>query len=413
MFREGRKWEPSSGPQMTLNAKQPGKRHGLIVSLALALLLCGGGYYGWRHHSSEAAGQAQQRSVHGESAGPPPVPVTLASAQKSSFPVYLSGLGTVQAYNTVTVRTRVDGQIEKVAFKEGQVVNAGDVLVQIDPRPYQAALEQARAKKTQDEANLSNAKADLARYAKLGEYATRQQTETQASTVAQLTAQVAADQAAIDNAETQLGYTTIQAPIAGLTGFRQVDIGNIVNAATQTGIVTITQIEPISAVFTAPEEQLQDINAALAAGSVPVAAFTTDGLKKLSDGKLELVNNQIDATSGTIRLKATFENRDHALWPGLSISTQLLVTTLRDVVTVPDDAVQHGPNGLYAFVVDDGGKARMQEIAVGPSGGGRSVVEKGLAPGQRVIVAGQYRVQPGTSVAEAKQTAQEVAAEVH
>jgi multidrug efflux system membrane fusion protein len=399
--------------QMNSNRTQPRKKHKAIAWLALALILAGAGFYERGHRSSAATGQAQQPSARGEAAGPPPVPVTLASAQKSFFPVYLSGLGTVQAYNTVTVRTRVDGQIESVAFKEGQFVNAGEVLVQIDPRPYQAALEQAKAKKTQDEANLSNAKADLARYAKLGEYATRQQTETQASTVAQLTAQVAADQAAIDNAQTQLGYTTIQAPIAGLTGFRQVDIGNIVNAATQTGIVTITQIEPISAVFTAPEEQLQEINAALTAGPVPVAAYTTDGTRKLSDGRLELVNNQIDTASGTIRLKATFKNRDRALWPGLSISTQLLVTNLRDVVTVPDDAVQHGPAGLYTFVVDGGGKARMQEITVGLTGGGRSVVKKGLLPGQRVIVAGQYRVQPGTLVAEARQTAQEAAPEVH
>jgi multidrug efflux system membrane fusion protein len=368
-----------------------------------------GGYYGWRNYAGTAGQQAEQ--AQSKAAPAAPVPVTLTSVEKSPFPVYLSGLGTVQAYNTVVVRSRIDGQIEKVAFKEGQIVSAGDILVQIDARPYQAALDQAQAKKSQDEANLSNAKADLARYTKLGEFAARQQTETQAATVAQLTAQVAADQAAIDNARTQVEYATVRAPITGLTGFRQVDVGNIVNAATQTGVVTITQIEPISVVFTAPEDRLQDINAALSAGPVPVGAFSTDGHKKLSEGRLELVNNQIDTASGTVRLKATFDNKDRALWPGLSVSTQLLVRTLDGALTIPDDAVQHGPAGLYAYVVGEDGKAGLQEIQVAQSGDGRSVVEKGLTAGQRVIVAGQYRVQPGTSVADTKQTARDTAVE--
>jgi multidrug efflux system membrane fusion protein len=395
---------------MTLQRAEPRKRTGLLALLA-ALLVLSGGYYGWRHFAGSDGKQADQAQSKGGPAAP--VPVTLTSVEKSPFPVYLSGLGTVQAYNTVVVRSRIDGQIEKVAFKEGQIVNVGDILVQIDARPYQAALDQAQAKKSQDEANLSNAKADLARYTKLGEFAARQQTETQAATVAQLTAQVAADQAAIDNARTQVEYATVRAPITGLTGFRQVDVGNIVNAATQTGVVTITQIEPISVVFTAPEDRLQDINAALSAGPVPVGAFSTDGHKKLSEGRLELVNNQIDTTSGTVRLKATFDNKDRALWPGLSVSTQLLVQTLDAALTIPDDAVQHGPAGLYAYVVGEDGKARLQEIQVAQSGDGRSVVEKGLTAGQRVIVAGQYRVQPGTSVADTKQTARDTAAEAH
>jgi multidrug efflux system membrane fusion protein len=395
---------------MTLERAKPRKRTRLLALLA-ALLVLLGGYYGWRNYAGTAGQQAEQAQ---SKAGPAaPVPVTLTSVEKSPFPVYLSGLGTVQAYNTVVVRSRIDGQIEKVAFKEGQIVSAGDILVQIDARPYQAALDQAQAKKSQDEANLSNAKADLARYTKLGEFAARQQTETQAATVAQLTAQVAADQAAIDNARTQVEYATVRAPITGLTGFRQVDVGNIVNAATQTGVVTITQIEPISVVFTAPEDRLQDINAALSAGPVPVGAFSTDGHKKLSEGRLELVNNQIDTASGTVRLKATFDNKDRALWPGLSVSTQLLVRTLDGALTIPDDAVQHGPAGLYAYVVGEDGKAGLQEIQVAQSGDGRSVVEKGLTAGQRVIVAGQYRVQPGTSVADTKQTARDTAAEAH
>ena len=231
--------------------------------------------------------------------------MTVTTAEKTAFPVYRNGLGTVQAFNTVFVRTRVDGQIEKVAFKEGQTIKAGDLLVQIDARPYQAALDQANAKKAQDQAALVNTKADLQRLISLGKYATRQQTDTQQTTVNQTTAQLALDQATIDNAATQLSYTTIRAPIGGMTGFRQVDVGNIVNAAAQTGIVTIAQIEPISVMFTLPEEQLQDINGALAAGPVPVIAYSTDGQKKLSEGTLSVINNQVDAASGTVRLKAT------------------------------------------------------------------------------------------------------------
>ena len=250
---------------------------------------------------------------------------------KTDFPVYLSGLGTVQGFNTVLVRTRVDGQIDQIAFKEGQQVKQGDVLVQIDPRPFQAALDQAKAKKAQDQANLANANLDLQRFTTLGEFATRQQTDTQRSTVAQLTAQLAADDAAISNAQTQFDYTTVRAPISGVAGLRQIDVGNIVNAATQTGIVTIAQIEPIAVIFTAPEDQLPYVNEAQSAAPLKTIALTTDGKKPLSEGVLSVVNNQVDTTSGTIRLKAVFDNKNHALWPGQSVSTRLLVTTLKDV----------------------------------------------------------------------------------
>jgi len=220
------------------------------VLLAAVLLAAGGGYYAWQKQH----GPPSDELLASRGAAPPgPVPVTLITAEKTAFPVYRNGLGTVQAFNTVLCRTRVDGQIDKVAFKEGQMVKAGDILVQIDARQYQAALDQANAKKAQDEATLTNAKADLQRFVSLGKFATRQQTETQATTVNQVTSQLALDQAAIDNAATQLSYTTIRAPIGGLTGFRQVDVGNIVNAAAQTGIVTIAQIEPISMIFTLPE----------------------------------------------------------------------------------------------------------------------------------------------------------------
>src|SRR5438309_2881320 len=319
----------------------------------LVAVLVGAGYFGWqRLHGTNQAPQADNAQKSAAAAPNAAVPVTIATVEQADFPVVLTGLGTVQGFNTVVVRSRVDGQIDRIAFTEGQMVNQGDLLVEIDPRPFQAVLDQAKAKKQQDEANLANANLDLQRYTKLGEFATRQQTDTQRSTVAQLTAQIAADDAAISNAQTQLDYTSVKAPISGLAGLRQVDIGNIVNASTQTGIVTIAQIEPIAVIFTAPEEQLPYINEAQAVSPLKVVAITTDGKKPLADGKLAVVNNQVDATSGTIRLKAVFDNKNHALWPGQSVSTRLLVRTLKDATVVPDDAIQHSTDGLYAYTVN-------------------------------------------------------------
>src|SRR6202166_2651222 len=250
--------------------------------ILLLLAVAGLGYFGWQRFRGEDQATA---AANAQKAARPTVRVTVAPVEKADFPVFLTGLGTVQAFNMVVVRSRVDGQIDKIAFKEGQLVNQGDLLAEIDPRPYQAAWDQAKAKKEQDEANLANANLDLQRYTKLGEFATRQQLDTQRSTVHQLTAQIAADTAAIANAQTQLDYTTIKAPISGLVGLRQVDLGNIVNAATQTGIVTITQIEPISVIFTAPEEQLPYINEAQAVAPLKTIAITTDGKKTLAEGK--------------------------------------------------------------------------------------------------------------------------------
>src|ERR1700719_1754776 len=366
----------------------------LLLIAILGLL----GYFGWQqYHPADQAAAANNAQKAARNA----VRVTIAPVQKSDFPVYLTGLGTVQGFNTVLVRTRVDGQIDKIAFTEGQLVNQGDLLAQIDPRPYQAALDQAKAKKEQDEANLANTNLDLQRFIKLGEFATKQQLDTQRSSVQQLTAQIAADAAAIANAQTQLDYTDIKAPIPGLVGLRQVDLGNIVNAATQTGIVTITQIEPISVIFTAPEEQLPYINEAQAVAPLKTIAITTDGKKTLAEGALAVVNNQVDSTSGTIRLKAVFDNKDHALWPGQSVSTRLLVQTIKGATVVPDDAVQHGTDGLYAFVVNQDNKAELRKLKVNQSIDGRSVVEKGLSPGEQVITAGQYKVQSGTLVSTA------------
>jgi multidrug efflux system membrane fusion protein len=381
--------------------------------IALIVAVAALGFFGWQQYRGADPGaqvaNAQKRT--GSPAGNP-VPVTIASVEKADFPSYLFGLGSVQAFNTVIVRTRVDGQIDKIAFQEGQLVKEGDLLAQIDPRPYQASLDQAVAKKAQDEANLANAKLDLHRFVSLGEFATKQQTDTQSSTVQQLIAQIAGDVAAIANARTQLDYATIRAPLAGVTGFRLVDQGNIVNASTQTGIVTIAQIEPIAVIFTAPEEQLQEIKAALAVQAPKVIALSTDGKRVLSTGTLSLINNQVDVTSGTIRLKAIFENKDHVLWPGQSVSTRLLVKTLKDAVVIPDDAVQHGSDGLYTFIVDQDNKANLRKIKVSQSVDGRSVVDEGLTPGQRVITTGQYRVQPGSLVSTAVANSEQAPAKV-
>ena len=370
-----------------------------ILWIVIIAAVAGGGYYGWQRFSASEAAKAQTAQK-----GPPrapAVPVSVAPVQKADFPVYLTGLGTVQGFNTVQVRTRVDGQIDKIAFTEGQMVNQGDLLVEIDPRPFQAALDQAKAKKAQDEANLANANLDLQRYTKLGEFATRQQTDTQRSTVAQLTAQIAADEAAIANAQTQLDYTQVKSPITGVAGLRQVDIGNIVNASTQTGVVTIAQVEPITVIFTAPEDQLPYISEGQKSGELKVIAFTTDGKKTLAEGKLAVINNQVDTTSGTIRLKAVFANKEHTLWPGQSVSTRLLVRTLKDATIVPDDAVLHSTNGLYAYTVGQDNKAEVRKIKVNYAIDGRSVVEEGLSPGQQVITGGQYKVQPGSLVSTA------------
>jgi membrane fusion protein, multidrug efflux system len=364
--------------------------------ILLALVAAGLGYYGWQRFHGEnqetAANGAQKASRTAA------VRVSVATVEKADFPVYQTSLGTVQAFNTVLVRSRVDGQIDKIAFTEGQVVKQGDLLATIDPRPYQALLDAAKAKKDQDEANLANTNLDLQRFIKLGEFATRQQLDTQRSSVSQLTAQIAADAASIFNAQTQLDYTQISTPIGGVVGLRLVDVGNIVNAAQQTGIVTITQIEPITVIFTAPEEQLPDIKDAQGATPLKTIAITTDGKRPLAEGKLAVINNQVDSTSGTIRLKAVFENKDHALWPGQSVSTRLLIATLKDATVVPDDAVQHGTEGLYAYVVNQDNKAELRKVKVSQSIDGRSVIEKGVSPGERVVVAGQFKVQPGSLV---------------
>jgi multidrug efflux system membrane fusion protein len=361
-----------------------------LVVFVLAL-----GYCGWLAVRPSEYGHVEAASA--QQAVQAAAPVHAALVERTDFPVFLNGLGTVQATNTVTVRSRVDGQIEKVGFEEGQMVKEGDLLVQIDPAPFQTALDQAIAKLAQDEASLNNAKRDLQRTATLAKQAdaTQQLLDQQTANVAQLTAQVQADKAAIEGAKVQLGYTAIKSPLTGRAGFRLVDAGNIVHANDQGGILTITQLQPIAVVFTAPEQQLPEIDDAVKDGPLNVTVFSSDGQKQLGQGTLKLIDNQVDTASGTIRLKASFDNADHALWPGLSVSTRLLVTTINDVVVVPDSAVQRGPNGLFAYVVTSDNKAEMRDLKVERIADGHALVKQGLAPGERIITSGHYRVQPG------------------
>jgi len=333
-------------------------------------------------------------------AAPSAVPVDTATATRQDVPITLSGLGTVQALNTVTVTARVDGQIQKIAFVEGQDVKTGDLLAQIDPRPFQAALDQAVAKKAQDVATLQNAKLDLKRFQDLAQkdFATHQQLDTQTALVAQTQALIQGDQAAIDNAKTQLDYTTIEAPIDGRTGFRLVDQGKNVHATDTTGIVTIAQIHPISVVFTLPEDDLHSVQQALAAGNVPATAIADDGKTVLGHGELVLADNMIDQTTGTARFKAEFPNADDALWPGAFVNVQVLLQTQHNALTIPSVAVERGPDGLFAYVVKPDAKVEARPIQVGVNTGAYAVVDNGLAPGDEVVTAGQYRLEPGSAV---------------
>jgi membrane fusion protein, multidrug efflux system len=279
-------------------------------------------------------------------------------------------------------------------------VKEGDLLVEIDQRPYTAALEQAVAKKAQDEANLKNDQLNLERFQKLAskEFETQQNLDTQQALVDQMTAQVKGDQAAIDNAQTNLGYTSIKAPISGRMGFRLVDPGNIVHASDTTGIVTIAQLQPIAVVFTAPEDQVQAIAKAYEAGEVPVEALTSDGTKVLSQGRLAIMDNSVSQATGTISLKARFDNKDNALWPGLSVNTRMLLDTLRQVIVIPQNGVQHGPSGLFAYVIGDDGKVSVRPIKVTENGDANAVISEGLNVGDKIVVAGQSRLFDGALV---------------
>jgi len=335
---------------------------------------------------------------------PPAVSVLTTTASRQDLPIYLSGIGNVQAALSVTVKARVDGQLQRVAFKEGQPIKAGDLLAQIDPAPYQAALQAAVAQQAKDQASYENSLVDLKRYAALiKQDSIAQQTyDTQVATVASLKAAVGIDRAQVETARVNLAYTTIHSPITGLAGMRLIDPGNIVHATDTTGLVVVNQIDPISVVFTLPEQYFQAINHAISeSGHTPLAvlAYTREDNSLLGRGQLLLINNQIDMTTGTVQLKATFPNPTHKLWPGQYVNVRV-VTAVKNVVTVPVAAVQRGTHGLYAFIVKPDQTAAMQPIKVALQQDGKAVVSSGIAPGTRVVVDGQFRLRPGVKVVE-------------
>jgi multidrug efflux system membrane fusion protein len=336
------------------------------------------------------------------------VPVTTATAKRQDFEVYLHGLGQVQALNSVLMRARVDGTLQQVPVKEGQMVKAGDLIAVIDPRPYQAVLDQANAKLAQDEADLENAKLDMQRYASLAkqDFASRQQVDTQQAMVNHDLAAILGDQAAIVSAKLNVSYAYILSPIDGRVGLRQVDPGNMIHSSEAAGILTITQVQPIAATFTLPQDLLPQVTKAMAAGPVKTLAYSSDDKTLLDTGTLLTPDNAIDTSTGTIKLKATFANTADMLWPGQFVNMRVLVGVQKDVVTVPTVAVMHGPAGLYAYVVKPDATVARQELQVGLDNGTTTVVTAGLAPGDTVVVAGQSRLQTGTKVSATAQTAQ-------
>ena len=369
------------------------RRHPWISAAALAALLL----LAWR---AAVYKQADAAARNAPGAASPAIAVDTAAVTYADVPIYLSGLGTVQAFYTVTVTARVDGELQKVAFTEGQTVHKGDLLAEIDPRPNQAAYVQAIATKARDAAQLANAKRDLERYTILQpqDLASKQTVDTQRALVDQLAAQIQVDQGVIDNARTQLDYTRITSPINGRTGIRLVDPGNIVHAAATTGIVVVTQVQPISVIFTLPEEDLVAVNAALAAGPVSVTTVSRDGRTELDRGTLTLVDNEIDQTTATARLKATFSNAHNTLWPGQYVNARVLVRTQHNALTLPTTAVQLGPNGPFTYVVKPDSTVEVRQLKIGEESDGMTIVDTGLALNERVVTSNQYRLQAGAHV---------------
>lgn len=331
---------------------------------------------------------------------PPAIPVDLATASRTDVPQYLEGLGTVQAFYTVTVTARVDGQIERVAFREGQDVRKGALLVQIDPRPYRAALGMALATRDKDRALLENARRDLERYEQLApeDLASKQTVDTQKALIAQLTAQVKGDEASIDNARTQLDYTTITSPIDGRTGIRLVDPGNNVRATDTTGMVVVTQLEPISVILSLPEEDFGQLSTALAGGAVTAIALSREGREELDRGTVALIDNQIDQTTGTIRVKATMPNTQRRLWPGEFVNVRVLTAIRHQVLTIPAGALERGPEGLFAYLVQPDSTVAVAPVEASEPVGGLVVIEKGLKAGDQVVTSNHYRLQPGAHI---------------
>jgi multidrug efflux system membrane fusion protein len=374
--------------------RSPSRKKPIIIVLCAVLVVAV--LWGVRYFRAAAANKAAASAR----SGPGDVTVVEGNVQQKDVPIYLDGLGTVQAFNTVTVHVRVDGQLQKVAFVEGQDVHVGDVLAQIDAAPFQAQLEQAEAKKKQDEAQLANGRLDLQRDADLlaQKIATQQAYDTQKALVDSLIATVKADQAAIDSATVQFDYTTVISPIDGRTGIRQVDQGNIVHAADANGLVVITQLHPISLVFTLPEQTLSQIQKEGSPSDITVLAVDRDNSTQLGEGKLAVIDNQIDTTTGSIRLKATFPNDNLRLWPGQFVNARLLLSTRKGGLVVPASAVQRGPDGSYVFTIKDDNTVEVTPVKVAQIEKGEALIDEGLKAGQRVVNDGQYKLQVGSHV---------------
>ena len=332
-------------------------------------------------------------------AAPPPVGVVAASVQSHDVPIYLRGVGTVIAYNNVLVRSQITGELVKISFDQGQQVKKGDVLAVIDPRPYQAQLDQAIANRDRDQAHLENANIDLKRYTELAKQKSiaQQLANSQKAIVDQLIAIVKSDEAIIESARVNLSYTNLTSPIDGVTGIRQIDIGNIIHPTDVNGLVDVTQIEPISLIFTLPEAEFVPVQEHLSQGPVTVFVDSQDG-KQLDQGKLNLVDNQIIQTTGTIRLRAQFPNQKHLLWPGQLVNARLLLDTRHDGLTVPASVVQQGPHGAYAYVINPDSSVAIRPIKIAQISEGQALIDAGLQANEQVVTDGQYKLQPGVHV---------------
>jgi multidrug efflux system membrane fusion protein len=357
-------------------------------------VLAGGGFLYFKRSQHSPQATAVEPS--------PAVPVIAAAVTSKNVPIYLRGIGTVIAYNTDIVRSQIQGQLTQITFTEGQTVKAGDLLAQIDPRPYQAQIEQLTANRDRDQAQLVNAEANLSRYNQLGDkgYATPQLVETQKAQVAQLQNAVKADQALIDQANVQLSYTRLTSAIPGVTGVRQIDVGNIIHPIDPNGLVVVTQVEPISLIFTLPQSELPQIQEQMAKGPLTVVAYSQDDKIKLDEGKLLLVNNQIAQTTGTVQLKAEFPNTAHRLWPGQLVNVNLLLDTRKGGLTIAASAVQQGQKGSYVYVILPNGTAQLRPVTVAQISQGQALIDKGLEANENVVVDGQYRLQQGSRVQE-------------
>ena len=366
--------------------KQILARAGAIAVLAV---VAGAGYLFLQH-------TGRDRAIAAVATGQPVIPVGVAVAEKKNVPLYVRGIGTVQAYKMVTVKSRVDGQIMKVGFEEGQEVKAGDPLFQIDPRPFQAILDQASANRAQADAQLNSAQLDLDRYLKTSAmgYESIQLRDRQQSRVDALKSQIAADDAAIHAARLNLIYADIRAPFDGRTGTRMVDIGNLVQASQATSLVSITQIKPIYVNFTVPQDVSEEVRRRQAAGPLTVIAYTGKETE-LARGTLTVIDNQIETVTGTLRLKATFDNGDERLWPGQFVNIRLQLATQADAVTVPRHAVMEGSGGYFCFIVRADGTAERRSIEIGAVQDGAAIIERGVAAGEKVVVDGQFRLNDG------------------